>query len=125
MIHGLKGAKTFYYHQITGVQFKKADRFSNQGYIQFTIPGGNESKGGLFAAIQDENTACFTYKENDMAATIHSYIEQKILEARSPQVQTSAPSTTADEIRKMKSLLDEGLIDQAEFDAFKKKHLGF
>ena len=42
----------------------------------------------------------------------------------SPMVPTASPSDIADEIRKMKSLLDEGLISQEEFDAFKKTHLG-
>jgi Domain of unknown function (DUF4429) len=72
---GMKGTKTIPYFSITAVQFKEAGALFS-GYLQFTIPGGNESRGGIFAATQDENTFMFRGQENNsMAAEIKSYIE--------------------------------------------------
>ncbi|BDP60172.1 hypothetical protein EfmJHP38_11100 [Enterococcus faecium] len=34
----------------------------SNGYIQFTLLGGNESRGGILAATKDENTVMFTKK---------------------------------------------------------------
>ena len=31
----------------------------HNGYIQFSVKGGNESRGGLFAAGSDENSVIF------------------------------------------------------------------
>ena len=51
---GIKGDKTLYYSDITSVQYKKPG--FTAGYIQFSLPGGRESTGGVFAATNDENT---------------------------------------------------------------------
>jgi hypothetical protein len=124
LLHGLKGDKTLYYHQITSLQLKKADGFTN-GYIQFSIQGGRESTGGILAATQDENTIMFNQTQNDHAQRIHDLIERKLLEAQtSKQTSVSAPISVTDEIAKMKKLLDSGVISQEEFNAFKKKMLG-
>jgi hypothetical protein len=124
LLHGLKGDKTLYYHQITSLQLKMGDAFTN-GYIQFSIQGGRESTGGILAATQDENTVMFTYKQNDQAQRIHDLIEKKLLETQTPkQTPISTQSSVTDEIAKMKKLLDNGTITQEEFNAFKKKALG-
>lgn len=34
--------------------------------IQFTLLGGNESRGGILAATKDENTVMFTKYWNEM-----------------------------------------------------------
>lgn len=49
---------------------KKAGALTN-GYIQFVILGSRESKGGLMAATQDENTVMFAKKEQKMADEIN------------------------------------------------------
>ena len=64
MAKGLKGTKTIPFRSITGMQHKKAGLTS--GYLQFTIPGGNESKGGVFSAASDENTFMFASKVNEL-----------------------------------------------------------
>lgn len=114
--HGLTGDKEIFIRNITGIQLKLGGAMFN-GYIQFTIPGGNESKRGIGAATQDENTVMFHKSENEIAQTIKDKIEQMQVEANKPQAsQTSSP---VDELRKLKSLLDDRIISQDDFD--KKK----
>lgn len=116
MSHGLSGDKEILIRNITGVQLKLGGALFN-GFIQFTIPGGNESKKGISAATQDENTVMFKKSENDLAQSIKNKIEQ-IQEGLS-QPQAVAASSPIDEIRKLKGLLDDGIISQEDFD--KKK----
>lgn len=91
----------------------------SNGYIQFTLLGGNESRGGILAATKDENTVMFTKKYWNEMENLKKYIEkqQSILDNNSKETQISS----ADEIKKYKELLDEGIINQEEFD-FKKKN---
>jgi hypothetical protein len=58
MNHGLKGEKRIPLKNIIAVQMKKPGM--TNGYIQFTISGGHESKAGVFGATQDENSIMFT-----------------------------------------------------------------
>ena len=57
---GIKGEKTIPFKNISAVQLKKPGM--SNGYIQFTLLGGNESRGGILAATKDENTVMFTKK---------------------------------------------------------------
>lgn len=123
-VHGLKGDKTLYYHHITSLQIKKASSLTN-GYVQFSIQGGKESIGGLFAAAGDENSIMFKQDKNALAQKIHDYIEKKLTDSRNLRpVSQVSQSSAADEIKKMKELLDAGAITQEEFNTFKKKTLG-
>ncbi|MDR0522739.1 MAG: GYF domain-containing protein [Planctomycetaceae bacterium] len=124
-VHGLKGAKTLYYHHITGLQIKMPDFMGNRGYLQFSIQGGKESTGGLWAAAADENTVIFNKDQNEQAQKVHSFIEKKLIESHRP-AQTAAPvqASTVDELKKMKELLDIGAVSPEEFYAFKRKILG-
>lgn len=123
---GVKGDKTIYYSDITSVQYKKPG-FSS-GYIQLSIPGGNENKGGVFSAMSDENTVAISADANlHTVSKVVDFINKKIGEAK----RTRNDSTTivqqvsaADELKKFKELLDQGIITQEEFDAKKKQLLG-
>lgn len=120
MGHGLTGNKEILLRNITGVQLKLGGALIN-GYIQFTIPGGNESKRGIGAATQDENTVMFPKSENETAQAIKNKIEQLQMDA--DKVQAAPASSPADEIRRLKSLLDDGIITQQEFQAKKTELL--
>ncbi len=110
-----KGDKTIYLSQISGIQVKPGTSFTN-GYIQFTLSGGNESTKGLLKATHDENTVMFQKKDNQLVEKITSEIEKLKKTVQAPvQVQRSS----ADEIRKYKQLLDDGIITEEEFN--KKK----
>lgn len=119
MGHGFTGNKEIMLHNITGIQLKPGGNMLN-GYIQFTVPGGNESKRGITAATQDENTVMFSKKENDTAQKIKDYIEQYQIGERAP---ASQASSIADELTKFKSLLDSGAITKEEFNEQKAKLL--
>lgn len=115
---GLKGEKAIPLSSIRAIQIKKPGLTS--GYIQFSITGGNESKGGVFEATADENTVMFadknTLKEME---ELKSYIEAKIIKLNNPQ-QTSNKLSGPEEIKRYKELLDQGILTREEFE--KKKN---
>lgn len=124
---GVKGDKTIYYSDITSVQYKKPGFAS--GYIQFSIPGGNENKGGIFGATTDENSITIGNANlAPMAEKIVDFVNKKIREFKTRSVSGSATviqqNSSADELKKFKELLDSGIITQEEFDAKKKQLLG-
>lgn len=113
-----KGDKTIYIKQITGIQVKPGSAFTN-GYIQFTISGGNESTRGILKATQDENSLMFEKKNNDLVAEI----KMKIEEIMGSNETKNYSSSSADEILKYKELLDMGVITKDDFEAKKKQLL--
>jgi hypothetical protein len=119
---GLKGAKSIPFHSITAIQFKRGGL--TRGYIQFTIPGGNESRGGVFDAVADENTFLFDEAQTSEAETIKNYIESRIQEIRTPQSRSNEPSNLADELTKLATLKAQGLLTDEEFQTAKKRLLG-
>lgn len=120
MNKGLKGTKTIPFSSITGIQYKKPGLTA--GYIQFTIPGGNESKGGVLSAASDENTFMFGPKINDVVVEVKDFIEKRINEGRLPAAAQTA--SAADEIRKLAELKGQGVLSEEEFSNAKKKLLG-
>ena len=118
---GIKGDKTIYYSDLTAVEFKKAGLTG--GHIQFSLLGGRENVGGMLAASSDENTIMFGSGDNEIAEKMVSYIQERIKEARQPKV-ANASSSVADEIMKLKNLLDMDVITQEEFETKKKQLLG-
>jgi len=123
---GLKGTKTIPYDSVTAIQFKRAGWTT--GYIQFTIPGGHESHGGVMAAGMDENTFMFYSnvsqgdEGNKQAEEIKEYIEAKIKEIRAPK-SSSVPSL-GDELAKIAALKAQGVLSDEEFQAAKKRLIG-
>jgi len=120
--------KTLPIAQVTSVEIKKPGSFV-VGFIQFSIAGGaarNSSytlTGGAFDAVQDENSVVFVGEPNyQIALTIKTYIEKWSAQRASGDRPPTA--SAADEIRKLKSLLDDGILTQEEFDAKKRQLLG-
>jgi len=120
---GIKGTKEIPFRSIVAVQFKEAGAVFS-GYLQFTIPGGNESKGGIFAATKDENTFMFAHaKKNTLAKEIKEHIDGAIRRSQAPQ--TAAPATNlSDELQKLAQLKDQGVLSEDEFKAAKNKLIG-
>jgi hypothetical protein len=119
MSKGLKGTKTILLTSITGIQYKEPGL--TNGYLQFTISGGNESKGGVLAAASDENTVMFAKAVNAQMLEVKSFIEKRIIQAKQPQASSSGP---ADEIKKLAALREQGLLSNDEFSQAKRKLLG-
>lgn len=116
------GEKNIPYKSITAVQFKKAG--ITVGFIQFTLQGGIESKGGAFEAVKDENTVTFANeektKEFEQAKNI---IEQRISIASGATGSVSNSSNDLEQLEKLASLRDKGILSEEEFQAKKKKIL--
>ena len=123
--NGLAGSKTIPMSSIQNIQLKKAGAFFN-GFIQFGILGGIEKQNGITGAINDENSVVFLEECNKKAVEIKNYIEEIILSRNNNQSNKSQSEnfSAADEILKLKKLLDMGVLTQNEFDAKKKQLLG-
>lgn len=121
---GELGGKKIDFIDITSVQFREATAVV--GFIQFSYPGSVESKGGVFDAVNDENTIPFRNDQSKEAKEIYDYIIQRRTELKNipSQPATAQQSSPVDEIRKYKVLLDEGIISQEEFESKKKQLLG-
>lgn len=120
--NGLAGSKTIPMSSIQNIQFKKASAFFS-GFIQFGVLGGIEKQSGITGAISDENSIIFLEECNQQAEEIKEYIENLILSRdRNPStLQKSDNFSVADEILKLKQLVDMGILTQEEFDAKKKQ----
>lgn len=79
---GLKGEKRIPLKNIIAVQIKKPGM--TNGYIQFTISGGNESRGGVMSATKDENSVMFTSRQAEDAYAIRNYVEHFIIHGVPP-----------------------------------------
>lgn len=115
--------KTFPIRNISSIEVKKPGIMA--GYIQFSIAGGAvrdssfQITGGAFAAASDENSVLFSAdKEHKLALEIKEFVE-RFKDAPAPPV-----GAVADEIRKLKELLDQGILTADEFSAKKRQLLG-
>ncbi len=119
-LHGLAGEKEILISQISSIQFKRAGTLTN-GYIQFGFLGGQESKAGIFAATKDENSVMFKQQQQSTFEELKNRIDRiRDADQQAPIVQSSP----ADEIDKLASLKERGIITQEEFDRKKKQLLG-
>ncbi len=122
---GFKGTKEIPYRSIVAIQIKEAGAMFN-GFLQFTIPGGNESRGGLLAAVKDENTFMFSGVQNNaLAHQIKGFIQWEIDRLNEPQPQ-SVPTqpTISDELSRLAELRAKGVLSDDEFSALKKRLIG-
>lgn len=117
----LRGDKSIPYSSIVAVQLKKAGMTA--GYLQLTLLGGSEAKGGLFQSATDENSINFHAfgKNNGLFTEAKEYIESKIHQVS----KGGAKSSEADELEKYHNLRDKGVISEDEFQTKKKQILGF
>jgi hypothetical protein len=123
-----RGVKRIPIASITAVQFKKPGMA--RGYIQFTIPGGNESRKGILDATKDENSVLFGSTQQRDFERIRDHVESLIV-ARNKPVEihhhvAPAPAEVADlptRLRGLAALRDDGLLTQEEFDEQKAKLL--
>ena len=113
--HGLKGEKRIPYSSITSVQFKEPGMTT--GYIQFGVAGGKESRGGVGAAVKDENTVLFNSKVKSEFRQLRDFIEHKSVAARRSPAAQAAPAAlnlTA-ELTALADLRDRGVLSDEEF----------
>lgn len=120
MNKGLKGSKNIPFFSITAVQFKKAGLTS--GYLQFTLQGGVESRGGILAAAKDENTFMYSNKkDNEEVEKIKTYVEEQLKQFHNPVSQKQQLVSLSDELEKLADLKSKGVLTDEEFQAAKKR----
>ncbi|MFK0300294.1 DUF4429 domain-containing protein [Brevundimonas sp. NPDC090276] len=119
LTQGLKGDKIIKLSSITAVQFKAVGMITS-GYLQLSLMGGNESRGGVFDATQDENTVMFVKKQEKDFEGLRDAIQAAL---NAPRNDVSGSSSSIDQLEKLANLLDRGVITDAEFQAQKAKLL--
>ncbi len=125
----LKGDKTFFYNDLTAIEYRKPTIMAN-GYIKFIAAGTQEINQGVGKlgmttanAAKDPNTLilrAFNKEIPKKSEEIYNYILEKIQKGKNANVNNIS---SADEIMKFKKLLDEGIISQDEFDKKKQELL--
>lgn len=116
----LRGDKTIPYSSIAAIQLKRAGLVA--GYIQLTLIGGSEAKGGLIQSTRDENTINFhAYGSNNKKfEEAKRLIEGKITNSVNGDFSNAS---YLDDIEKLAKLKDKGIITEQEFKEKKKKLL--
>ena len=116
------GDKTFYYSDLTSVQYCEASTWNN-GFIQLEYPGSHSGENNY----NSENSFVIMKGISNLeeCKKAYEYIKTRIHECKSKK---NAPVvvnnlSAADEIKKYKELLDLGIITQEEFDQKKKQLL--
>lgn len=131
---GIVGDRVFYYKDLSSVEYKKPGMIN--GYLKFITAGTIASNASVNAAqikqlfttdkkiTEDENTVllrAFDRKTPQLADDMYKLILDRMSACKSQQpiINTSV----ADELLKLKTLLDCGAITQTEFDVQKAKIL--
>lgn len=116
------GEKKFYYSDLTSVQFREPGSITD-GYLEFETPGARSSNNSN--AYTSENAISFAKPHLPLMREIYTFIDGKIRECKERKNQPAmAALSPADELKKYKELLDDGIVTQEEFNQKKKQLLG-
>ena len=121
-----KGDKRIPITSITAVQIKPAGAMVN-GYIQFTLPGGNEKRSGFgkqtIDAAGDENSVIFTKNQEEDFLKFRDAVEKAMIERSGPQVVVSAVAgpSKLEQLKQLGELRDAGVLTAEEFEVEKGK----
>jgi hypothetical protein len=117
-----KGVKRIPVESISAIQMKPAGSVVN-GFIQFTVPGGNERRSEFgrqtLDAAGDENSLIFTQLQEANFVSLRDAIEA----ARDSPV-TAPGSPILNQLAQLAELRDSGIVTAEEFDAKKAELLG-
>lgn len=114
------GTKKFFYADLTAVQFREPGALTS-GYIEFEYAGAHSGRGS--GAYISENSVTFDEPHRDLMREIYTYIDGRVTAIKRAKTAPTAALSPADELKKFKELLDDGVITQEEFDAKKKQLL--
>lgn len=112
LYHGFKGDKRIPFSSITAVQYKEPGSWI-AGYIQLTVQGALEWRG---PADQDENSFQFDSNVADQFRELRDFLTQRI--GSRP---AASPPSIAEELEKLASLRERGVISELEFGDLKRK----
>ena len=119
----LNGTKTVYFKDVSSVQFKNVGMTT--GYLTFEYAGSRS-----ISNFNGENSFPFSAtigtakhkKLKELMTTVYEYVKEKIEYYKNAN-DIRGNYSAADEIKKFKELLDEGIISQEEFDRKKAELL--
>lgn len=121
-----KGEKRIPVASITAVQWKPAGPMVN-GFIQFTLGGGNESRSKFGSqttnAVKDENSVIFLKKQMPEFEVLRAAIEDAIAERHRPNVMTPVVPDHLAQLTQLAALRDAGVVSEGEFAATKAQIL--
>jgi len=123
-----KGEKRIPLSSITAVQLKPAGPMVN-GFIQFSLPGGNEGRSKFGSqstdAARDENTVMFTRKQQPAFDELRGQLERAIVARHAPATAAGAGPAPdlADQLGKLAALRDAGVLTDEEFAVQKARLL--
>ena len=110
-----QGNETILIKNLTSVEVRECS-FIKGGHIQFSANGTNEKNNKItFGGFGDRNGM------NENANKIKTFVVKQM---NTPSISTDEPTSTSDELFKLSSLKDSGVITDDEFQMAKKKFLG-
>lgn len=120
---GMKGTKQIPLTSLSSIQFKKAGALFN-GYIQFAT-GAGEGIGGLKQATSDENTLIFTLGQAPQFEALYNQIMAAWADRSKPTTRPTAATepSAAEQLEKLATMYERGLLSDEEFRAAKAKLL--
>lgn len=122
-----KGEKRLHVAQVSAVQWKPAGSVVN-GFIQFTLPGGNERRSQFGSqtnyAARDENSVVFTKKQQPEFAKLRAALDEAIAAQHSSTPPSAPTPPLVAELTKLAGLLESGVLTKEEFQQAKAHLLG-
>jgi hypothetical protein len=122
-----KGEKQFHISRLVAVQMKPAGLVV--GFIQFTLPGGNERRSRFgrqsIDAGNDENSVTFNHWQQSRFTELRDALQKAMagVHAVPAPVAPAAPDLL-DQLRRLGDLRDAGVLSMAEFEQQKARILG-
>ncbi len=119
------GEKTIYYSDCIGVQFKQSQFAIGYLQLETASSNGNNKSSNFFA----ENSFTFdtTVISNERMIEVVNYVKSRVDAVKkggpAPATTNNNSISVADELLKLKQLLDMGVLTQEEFDKQKNKLL--
>jgi len=122
-----QGEKSFAYESISSIEFQEATLLKI-GQLTFVISGDKGQSDRIFGKLAPDwaNSNTFAYDKrglNDEVRAAKNYIEERMIQTKKLSQSVVQQVSPADELRKYKQLLDEGIITQDEFNEKKKQLL--
>lgn len=111
--------------QITSIELTRGGGILSQGILRFHVPGYSDVDSGLivsFTRDQQGNELAEAVRDS-IIDSAHQYEEYISGFAFGGELAPVAEFSVADEIAKLKSLLDQGALSQAEFEQAKRSTL--
>lgn len=117
-----KGEKRIPIVSVSAVQWKPAGPLVN-GYIEFSLGGGNEKQSRFGSATTDaghnENAVIFTRKQMPEFEALRRDVESAIAARHSEAAAPAASPDLAGQIAQLAALRDQGILTDEEFAAKK------